>query len=191
MPDKKSFTKLKIIKLLAPSEVGAIFSVVISFVISLGVIFINRYRPGRLDLSFVGYSLRKTIGDSTLTGTLTDDRLIKDLPLICFGVILVILAILLSRDLHKLPSRKIKARKLVSQILVRLAAALILFFYLEIFFNVLLAYSVKISILSSTAGNVLGVVGYVILSVVISTIAIHINVLLLRLASYHARLLEI
>lgn len=190
MSDKKSANLIyKFIELISPSTISSIFCVVISIVIDLGVLFLNRYRPGRLELSSASSHL--TIKNSHLVGTLTDDRWVKDLPHLFLYLSILLLIYFAVFELVEVINSELKAIKFIWHLLERVVVVIVWYPYLLFFFNNILPYVAKIAIVSTSASNVFLIVCYVIFSIAITSIAVHINIILLRLLSLKTRIFSI
>ena len=189
MASQKVFKSYKqTVELITPSSLSAIFCVVGSLVISLGVIFINRYRPGRLGLNNLTNKLHQTLRGNYLMGSLTSNAWVKRLPMISLYLLILLLIYLIAIDFKK--SAKVK-RNILSHTAVRVVILAIWLPYLLYFFNDILAYVAKIDIVSTTASNIYAVIGYILLAILISSAAIHLHVIFLRAISLKSRLINL
>ncbi len=193
----------EIAKLLTPSALSAVLCVVAGIALSLSVIFINRYRSSSLQLQYQYYQSHHTVSNSNLTGSILNNPFIKNLPLIAFWAVVGVVVYLIAVDVIKALSSAIELRKeldyvhvhrklLISNIFIqfgiRLAVIVVSLPYLSFFFNSVVPYCVKLSILATSVSSTLMVAVYVIASVLIFSVALHVVVVLGRLLFLKARL---
>ncbi len=178
----------KIVELISPSSISAIFCVVSSLVINLGVIFINRYRPGRLGLNNLTNKQHLTLRGNYLIGSLTQNIWVKRLPMICFYLLVFTLIYLIAYDFKKFSNFKLKILKRAS---LRAVVLAIWSPYLLYFFNNILAYVAKIDIVSTTASNVYAIIAYILLSIIITSVALHMQIILFRLLNLKSRVVAL
>ncbi|MHB1865494.1 MAG: hypothetical protein ACYCPS_05050 [Candidatus Saccharimonadales bacterium] len=192
MSVKKQFNiKKKSIEVVLPSSLSAVLAVVISIVINLAVLFINRYRPGRLTLNNLTNKSHLTLTGNYLTGSLTQNIWVKRLPVIFCWLVLLVLIYLLLADAGLLFKSKMQLKRFLLRSLLRLVVAIIWVLYIYYFFDHILAYVAKIDIVSTTASNVWAIVGYIIIAILISSTATQINVVFLRLVNLKTRVIKI
>ncbi len=199
MLDKKQFlTYRSLTNLLSPSALSAVFCVVASLAISITVIFINRFKPTILSLSSSNFNKGISITNSRLNGTLIGNDLIKDVAPVFLSLIIAAIIYLLAYDiyqaieLHKKHGSSLKTllKKIAINFILRLIALVVWLPYLNLFFRLILPFSVRIALLTTSASNVLVIASDIILAVIIVSIATHINVILCRLFFLKPRLLE-
>jgi hypothetical protein len=196
-------TAKEIVDLLTPSPMSSVICVVAGIVLSVGVIFINRYRSSSLQLQYQYYQAHHTVSNSILSGSILDNSIIKELPLIAFWAIVGVVVYLIAADIVKALNSAIELRKeldyvhvhrklLISNILIqfaiRVAVLIVSLPYLIFFFHRILPYCVKLSILATDASNAFGVAIYVLSSVIIFAATLHVLVILVRLLFLKARL---
>lgn len=190
MSDKVRLNKNKLLELIMPSSSSSILDVVAGLVIIIGVIFVNRFRPGRLGLNNLTTKLHQTLSGNYLNGSLTTSIWVNRLPLIFFGLVVLILVLLTLFDFNKFSKPKLKARKILQNISLRIPVAIIWFAFLYLLFNKVLPDVAKISIVATTASNIWAMSGYLILAILIAFIAIHLSVILLRLLFLKTRIIK-
>lgn len=188
-----------------PSSISSVFCVVVSLILTLGVIFINRYNSSSLRLEYQYYQAHRTISNSSLTGSITQNQIVTNLPLIIFWLLVGVIIYIASVDIIKGIRSAVELRKELNyvnvhrvqlirdttvRIFLRLLVVAIWLPYLIIFFHHIIPYSVKVAILATTASNALHVAGYVVLSLAITAVAIHINLILFRLLLQRPRVIS-
>jgi hypothetical protein len=204
MLDKSIPTNLRrIIKLATPSSLSAVLCVVASLFISLGALFLNRFRSNALGIQGSYHQTQQTLANSHLVGSIFQNQILNDLPLIVFwavvGVIVYIFAIDIiktfrnSLDLvEELDYAHVNKHRLITDIVGRLGIRVIVLAiwlpYILLFFDSLMPYSIRIAIIASTSSNIIAVILHMLISVTIGSLAFHINVIFLRLVFLKPRL---
>ena len=194
--ENKIVTSRQLVELLTPSGISSVICVVSGMVFTLGVVLINRYRSSSLELQYKYYQAHKTVSNSHLTGTILNNSIINDLPLIIFWAVTGAVIYLIAADIVKAFSsaielreeldyvhvhRKILIRDTLIKLSIRLIVIAITLPYLIFFFHRILPYAVKLSILATTASNTLMIAMYIVSSILLLSLAIHVIVVLARL----------
>lgn len=204
MPNKAIPKNLRrISKLLTPSSLSAVLCLVSSLFISLGALFLNRFRSNSLGIQGSYRQTQQSLESSHLVGTIFQNQIINDLPLIIFWAIIggvvyvfavdIIKAFRNSVDLvEELDYAHVNKRRLLTDQLVRLGVRLLVILvwlpYIDVFFNSIMPYAIRVAIIASSAGNIIQVIIHMLLSVAIGTVALHINVIFSRLLFLKPRL---
>jgi hypothetical protein len=182
----KSIFIKKSVELLTPSTISAIFSVTASMIFTIGVIFINRYRPGSLDLTTVynGFS-------DKLTGTILQNSIVQNLTQASVVLLATLAVILVIFDLYKQTKNKNYQKalpKILIHIILRIISLSIWAGYLFVLFNYIFPYCTELAIRSTVAASTLLVIVYITLTMIINAAAIEVNVIFLRLLFLKTRL---
>jgi len=204
MSDKSLPTNLRrIIKLATPSSLSAVLCLVASLIVSLGALFLNRFRANSLGIEGSYHQTQQTLASSHLVGSIFQSRIVNDLPLIVFWAVIGTIVYIFAADIIKafrnsvdlveeLDYAHVNKSRLITDQLVRLGIRILVLVvwlpYIDLFFNSIMPYAIRIAILASTAGNVIQVILHVLLSVAIGAIAFHLNVIFLRLLFLKPRL---
>lgn len=203
MPNSNSSTTKRAIELLTPSALSSVLCLVTSLVLSVGAILLNRFNASSLDVEYKFYQSQKALNANHLGGTLLQNNLVQDLPLLFFWALVGVLVYLIALDIVKSFSSAIDLRKqldyvnarrhslvksFIVQMVVRLVAIAIWLPYLILFFHHILPYCLRTAIMATSSSHILSVIGDVLLSVLVGTIAIHINLILMRLLFLKPRL---
>ena len=193
----------RVLELLSPSALGSVIYLVASLSLVLSVIFINRYRSSSLKLQYQYYQSHHTISNSYLTGSILQNSVVKDLPLVLFWALVGVVVYLIGFDVIKTLRSAVELREelnyvhvhrlslikdVFTKFAVRVVAIGLLLPCLLIFFHRIIPYCIKIAILTTAAGNLVGVIGYTVLAIIVASAAIHINLILIRLVFLKPRL---
>ena len=203
MPTTRHSLTTNVAKLLTPSAISSVICVVIGLVFSLVVIFINRYRSSSLRLEYNYFSLHQSFSSSYLTGSLLKNNIIENIPLIFFWSLAGLVVYFIAADFVKLVTSAFEFRKELNYVhakkpqlirdfllplISRLVVVAIWIPFAIIFFQTILPYSARLAISASTASHIALVVGDIVLSIIITSVATHVHVVLLRLLFRRPRL---
>jgi hypothetical protein len=191
------------LKLLTPSMSSLVLSVLVSLGLSIGVIALSHYQSSSIRIQYLYYHAHTHAGSNHLANSLLQNNLINNLPLFFFWTLVGIIVYLIASDIVKAiqstlevkrelnyvhADRSSLVRSTIEQLIVRLIAIAIWFPYLFFFFRKIVPYVITLAIVSTTSGQAILLPAYIVLGVAVMSVAIHINLVLLRLIFLKPRL---
>lgn len=191
----QNISHLAFVELLKPSWLSGVLCVFLGLVVSVGTVVINNYKSSPLRLDIIDYKSSHTLSNITSNGILSN-TLVKNLPLLLFwvvvGIVVYICAANIMRALSNTAEMKsemeyVHANKhdiivsAIEELGFRIGALLAWVVYIVFFFRHIVPYCVDLSLVGAGQLHTVTGYGYVMLSIVVLAVSLHINVILLRL----------
>lgn len=200
--EQKSLDLKLFLKLLTPSASSLSFCVLVSLALSIGVVSFSHYQSSSLRLQYLYYQSHTNAGSGHLSNSLLQNSFISNLPLYFFWAIVGVIVYLIATDVvraiqstveieHELNYVNVDRKSLIKtaslQLLIRVVVIAVWLPYLFFFFRKVVPYVVTVALVS-TSGQAILIPAYLILGVLVMSLAIHLNFILLRLIFLRPRL---
>lgn len=187
---------------LKPSATSAVLCVLVSVVIGTIVIFLTRYKDSFIRHDYQAYQANHSLSLGVLNKSLFSTGILGNALIFAFWIIVGILISFMAVDIVKglksaaatkqeLNYVNLNKKALIRYTLIRLALRIvfliILIIYILVLIHKILPLSIYLSIAASGGGSAFSIAKYIIGSILLTSAALHVAVILIRLTLLRPR----
>lgn len=204
LPSETNFDSRLIVLILLPSWLSSSIAMVAGIGVGVGTLLVSHYQTSSLRLELLNYDFTHTATYQAFVTT-TSSGFLGDLPLLLFwvliGLVLYLFAINIIRAIRnqlelnqELSYVHVNRRKLiwtaVEHFMIRLIIVLIWVSYTLFFFRTIVPYCGTAALAGSGEASIWLSAGFVLTSILVMVVAVHIHTILLRLFLFKPRVLS-
>lgn len=187
---------------LLPSTSSAIFSVIAGVILSLGVIFLTRYKSSSISKGYLAYQSGHHLTLGFLNKSIFATGILGNSLIFAFWLVAGILVYVLAVDIIKGLKSTIETEQeltyvhlnrsaflkyTLTRLFIRLITIIVWAVYIYEFIHKILPFAIYLSIVASGSGSITHMPVYVISGIAIVALAVHIHLILLRLVLLRPR----